>query len=212
MVVHSNIYTIEELQNKFLQCMSDAEFIRNIEDIDEVEKFGVIIMESFGDVKRLQQTDVELPIALREMYMLAQVGYKDDSRSLDNFLISRSKHVYMIDFGSAEPIDPIDPAQSEIEVLSQIYKSDLLEEDEQDEDLKIQKIINLTQELAPTEEVWGALQMTPEMEADSLKLMTGLSLVDLTELGPHTKRSKMGGKKSRRKRIKKTMPHLYLTV
>jgi hypothetical protein len=198
MIIYSKIYTKEEFTESFPTCITHVKLTEQIEDIDAIDKFGVIIMESFGDVERLKKTDAELPIALREMFMLAQVGYKDDSRSLDNFLISKNedKHVYMIDFGTAEPIDPIPPINpdQEIEVLSELYKSDIIVEDDEEIDLKSEKIINLTKELALTEDVFGRLQMTDKIKESSIDLIKALSRLT-------------GGRKnkSRRKHAKRQM-------
>lgn len=203
MVIYSKIYTKEEFSEAFPQCVEDAGLIDQIEQVEsmsgEVTKLGVIIMESFGDVRTLTQDDSEyFSIALREMSMLAQVGYQDDSRELSNFLIQKSgyRHVYMIDFGTAKKIAPVD---ADIATLSILYKHDKYVtegefKDEPDEIfIKAKNVINLTDVLAPIEAVIGPSRMTDEMRDSSIKLLEDLASLSLS-----------GGKKSRRKRTKNT--------
>jgi hypothetical protein len=203
MVIYSKIYTKEEFSETFPQCVHDAGLINQIDEVEstsgEVTKFGVIIMESFGDVRTLITPDDSeyYSIALREMSMLAQVGYKDDSRDVTNFLIQKSgyHHVYMIDFGTAKKIAPVD---ADIAVLSILYKDDKYVtegkfKDEPDEIfIKAKNVINLTDVLAPIEAVIGPSRMTDEMKDSSIKLLEDLASLSLS-----------GGKKSKRKRTKK---------
>jgi hypothetical protein len=184
MVIHYECYDYDEFQQYFPAIDSDPELSRNLFESDKRYKIGVLIMESFGNnVRTLTPADTKyFPLALREIYMLAQLGYKDASRVPSNFLLVNSSdsdttleeevhsgtYVQMIDFGDTTPVTITDD-EDEFGVLTSIYESN-------EDDLTVIDLASQGDDidLAPIELVLSRLRMTDEMIESSMALIRAL--------------------------------------